>query len=459
MTVKLTDHDAERAVIGSVLVDNAAFDEAADIVEAADFSAPSHRHMWAAIAAMRGRGDGVDLVTLRQELSDRGVIERIDRSSSRVEELYDTMPTIAMVTQYARRVADMAARRRMLDALQESQVKAVDLSQPADEAIDACEALVFAASSRRIETSGLVPASEGVVSCLRHIQHVSEHGGELGAPMGLVDVDKLLGGLHGGQLVVLAGRPGMGKSALALGCAIRMAEPNEGHVPFFSLEMPKAEYWQRMMAHEARVSLTSIRHAKLTRDDHAKLNKVAPMLHALPLHVDDTPNITLPKLRSRCRRLKAREGKLTAVFVDYLQLMRSGMRLDSREQEVAEISRGLKAIAKELDTPVIALAQLNRSCESRTDKRPQISDLRESGAIEQDADIIGFVYRDEVYNPQTEDRGIAEVIIGKNRSGSTGTARVLWQAPYTRFDSLANDDGAYSFVDEPDDYNAGRQWR
>lgn len=439
----LSDFEGERAVLACIIVEPDTFDEVAELLEENDFTVPLHRAVWRAVAALRGRGAGVDLLTVRQELADAGKLALVERGGMDLSELCTSVPSVVLAEQYAERVAELAARRRMEEALRAAMVTISDRGIPTADAMDGVESLVFSAAGRRAERGGLVPASEGVRSVFEHIKAVSEGNAPPALSTGLLDLDKKLGGLRPGQLMVLAGRPGMGKSALALGMALRAASQGRGAVPFFSLEMPDDEVWRRAMSHESRVSGNAILTSTFTSDDHVRLSRGAGQVQGLPLYVDAPPVLSLPRLRSRCRRLMYREGALAAIVVDYLQLMSSGARNESREQEIATISRGLKSLAKELECPVIALAQLNRSLESRSDKRPILSDLRESGAIEQDADIIAFVYRDEVYKPETEDRGIAEIIVGKQRGGPTGTVRVLWNAGCTRFDSLDTHRGGY----------------
>ena len=303
--------------------------------------------------------------------------------------------------------------------------------------LDTAESSVFAVAKQRARNP-YEHVKDVVLRTFEEINEMAKRGDTItGLPTGFDRLDKMTAGMHPGDLIIVAGRPGMGKTAFALNIAVNACAARKEAVGVFSLEMPKEQLVRRMLCSEARVDGTRLRTGQLLRDDWPKLASAAGILSELPIWIDDTPAISILELRAKSRRLMSESG-LSLLVIDYLQLMRGGARTASREQEISEISRNLKALAKELEIPVIALSQLNRGVESRgvKDKRPQLSDLRESGAIEQDADTIWFVYRDEVYNKETDEQGVAEIIVGKQRAGPTGTARMRFFNEFTRFDNL-----------------------
>ncbi|MFW6031675.1 MAG: replicative DNA helicase, partial [Myxococcota bacterium] len=333
--------------------------------------------------------------------------------------------------------------RALITVCHEASAEGYRDPEDAAEYLDRMEAAIFGATSDRHADGGLTPLGEVVYQRFSDLQRAASEGSKsMGVPTGLDLLDSKTIGLHPGQLIIVAGRPGMGKTAFGL--TLARAARHHGPVALFSVEMAKGELADRLMASESRVNLQRVRGMTLAHDEWERLADAAADLYRWPVHIDDVPGLTLMQLRGRCRRLKAREG-LSLVIIDYLQLMRSGAKAESREQEIATISRGLKALAKELEVPVVALAQLNRSVESRSvkDRRPQLSDLRESGQIEQDADVVLFLYRDELYNKgDPTNRGIAEVIIGKQRSGPTGTVRARFFSEFVRFEDLAEEEWA-----------------
>jgi replicative DNA helicase len=435
--------DAERDVLAACLLDATLVDVAAGLLTVEDFYADAHGRVWEALLALSARGAGIDLTTLRGELEDAKQLAHVGGDEALLA-LASRIPDTGNTETHCRIVAEKAARRRMIAACHQGAADGYDATIETSDYLDRTQAQVFDAARELDSASGperLGPMLEGVIE---DIGEAAKHGGVTGLASGLRTLDRLTTGFHGGELIIVAGRPGMGKTSLATGAAIHAAMNIGRPALFFSLEMPKRQIVRRIVAEYGRVDLHRMRAGTLNHNDKEGLEHAVVTLRRAPLIIDDTPAITLMQVRARARRTRAKEGDLALVVVDYLQLMRSGLARESREIEIGDISRGLKVLSKELDCPVMALAQLNRECEKRSDKRPMVSDLRESGSIEQDADAVILVYRDEVYDKNTADRGVAELIVGKQRNGATGTARVRYFGEYTRFDNLADDDWGYS---------------
>ncbi len=381
-------------------------------------------------------GQPVDTVTLRERLSTAGKLQRVGGDEYLLA-LTDTIPTVANIEAHAKIVLEKAVVRRVIHACHETSARGYGDYGSMEEYLDEAERSMFEVAKERLK-SGYEHINEVVLRTFEEITAAAERKEHItGLPTGFRHLDWYTAGFHPGDLVICAGRPGMGKTAFAMNIAIHACRARQATVAVFSLEMPKEQLARRLLCSEAGVDGNKLRTGRLTRDDWAPLTRAAGELSELPVWMDDTPALTLMELRAKARRLKSDKG-LELIVVDYLQLMRSGTRSESREQEISEISRSLKGLAKELSLPVLALSQLNRGVESRgnKDKRPQLSDLRESGAIEQDADTILFIYRDEVYNPESTDKGIAEIIIGKQRAGPTGIVKCLFRREYTRFENL-----------------------
>lgn len=434
--------EAERDVLAACLLDPALVDVAAGLLTADDWYSDAHREIWEALLGLARRSMGIDATTLRAALLDAGRLAHVGGDEYLLA-LSSRIPDTGNTEAHCRIVREKAARRRMIAACHQGASAGYDGSTETADYLDRVQAEVFDAARELASDSGperIGPMVEGVIE---EVQAAASSGGITGLPTGLHALDRMTTGLHGGELIIVAGRPGMGKTALATGTAIHAAIDLGRPALFFSLEMPKAQIVRRVIAEYGRVDLHRMRSGALSWNDGEGMERAALALRRAPLLIDDTPAITLMQVRARARRVKAKEGDLAIVVVDYLQLMRSGMGRESREIEIGDISRGLKVLSKELDCPVMALAQLNRECEKRSDKRPMVSDLRESGSIEQDADAVILVYRDEVYDKNTTDRGIAELIVGKQRNGSTGTARVKYWGEFTRFDNLADDAWGY----------------
>jgi len=432
------DLEAERSVIAGVLLDSDAFDLVVDIVAAVDFYAHRHQIIWQCIAAMRARGESVDPTTLRGALVDAGQLERAGGDEA-VLALTDTIPTVAHIEDHARRVRDKARVRRMITETRRIASEGYE-TEDAQAYLEGAEAAVFDAASDRAIEGGPVAMREVIIDAYGRMDEARKHGAPIiGLRTGLSGLDNKTNGLHGGQLWVVGGRPGMGKSAFARGITDLIGSQGDP-VVVFSLEMRRREWAQRQIAAHARINHGAIRTAQIGEHDWARVTASAGQISEWPIFIDETPALSVLQMRSRARRIKARHG-LALIVVDYLQLARPAGECGNREQEIADVSRNLKGLAKELDVPVIALAQLNREVERQRDKRPTLAALRESGQVEQDADVILFLYRDELYNPgDPSNQGIAEVIIGKQRSGPIGTVRARFFAEYLRFDDLAEDD-------------------
>ena len=432
--------DAERAVLGGVLLENDAMNVVIEALEISDFYSEANAQIFETMLGLFRRSQPIDQVTLREALVDNGKLAAIGGDEYLLS-LHNSIPTVSNIEAHALIVRDKAVVRRLIMACHEVTEKGYGEYGDVEEFLDQAESAVFSVAKERMR-SPYEHVKEVVMRTFQEIHETANRGEEItGLPTGFATLDKMTAGMHPGDLIVVAGRPGMGKTAFALNIGFNASRARQMPVAIFSLEMPKEQLVRRMLGCEARVDGNRIRTGRLLKDDWPKLADAAGVLSEMPIWIDDTPAISMLELRAKARRLKSETG-LGLIVVDYMQLMRSGSRNESREQEISEISRNLKALAKELSIPVMALSQLNRGVESRgvKDKRPQLSDLRESGAIEQDADTIWFIYRDEVYNRDSEDRGVAEVIIGKQRSGPTGTCRVRFFSEFTRFDNLAEED-------------------
>jgi replicative DNA helicase len=434
--------EAEESVLGGILLDNNALDRAIELIIAEDFYREAHRRIFRAIIDLSERHEPVDLVTLSDALRSRNELQDIG-GAAYLAELAERVPTAANVAYYARIVKDKAILRSLISTTTEIALKSYEAPSDVESFLDEAEHQIFQLSERKTRPS-FFRVRDIVVESMKAVEQLYERQ-ELvtGVPSGFVDLDKKTAGLQPGDLVIVAGRPSMGKTAFALNIAQYAALEAKSGVAVFSLEMSKEQLVLRMLCSEARVDQSKVRAGFAAQRDYPKLAIAAERLSETPIYIDDTPALSVLELRAKARRLKReREANLGLVIVDYLQLMR-GHATDSREQEISSISRSLKALAKELSLPVIALSQLNRAVESRADKRPLMADLRESGAIEQDADVIMFLYRPWVYDPKNADEREAEVIIAKQRNGPTGTVPLTFFAEYTRFDNRAQDEVDY----------------
>ena len=433
------DLDAERAVLGSVMIDNEAAYAALEDLEPDDFYHPSHRTLFTAMVELTTKNQPIDAVTLSAQLKSAGHLDTVGGLSF-LAELGEAVPTAANMKHYAELVAKKSRARKLIRACTESVELAFESANP-DDAVDEAEKKIFDISKDKAK-KGLTPVSTIVVDTFKEIEKLAEKKEAItGVSTGIHELDLKTAGLQPSDLIIVAGRPSMGKTAFALGVGLHAATHTSKRLAVFSLEMSRESLVKRMLCSDGRIDSARMRGGFLTEEDWPKLGRAAGRLSEAHIYIDDTGNVSVMEVRAKCRRLSAEVG-LDLIIIDYLQLMRGSPNAQSREQEISEISRGLKTLAKELSVPVVALSQLNRSVEQRVDKRPGLADLRESGAIEQDADVIMFVYRDEAYNPDTEDKGIAEIIIGKQRNGPIGAVRCKFHHEYTRFDNLLQEANA-----------------
>lgn len=427
---------AEESLLGAMLLSKLAIADAIEVHLAADdFYKPAHGHVYDAIATLYAAGEPADPVTVAEVLNRAGLLEAIGGPAILIT-LQAGTPSIGNATRYARIVEEHALLRRMIQVAGNVAERAYDLPEDVEEALDISGAEFFEITSRR-QTASTVGVRDMLDDYLDHLEALVSAGREItGVPTGYVDLDQQLAGLQNGNLIVIGGRPGMGKTAFALGIAAHATI--EARVPslFFSLEMSHRELTQRLVSSEGRVDSTKLRNGRLLESDWPKISHAVGRLGDAPLFIDDNPNLTIMEIRAKARRFKAREG-LGLVVIDYMQLMTGRHSAENRQVEVAEISRGLKILARELNVPVVALSQLSRNLESRADKRPNLADLRESGSLEQDADIVVFLYRDELYNRDSPDRGTAEVIVAKHRNGAVGATALAFLSQYSRFVNMA----------------------
>ncbi len=435
--------EAEEAVLGAILLDNRALDRANEILEADDFYREAHRRIFRALHELDDRRERADVITLTECLKRRGDLEAVGGAAA-IAELAERTSTAANVDLYAQIVKDKAILRALMEASTDIAQRAASGTGDVSEFLDDAERMIFEISQRKLRQP-YARLESIIVQSIKTIEALYEKKEAVtGVPTGFYELDKLTSGLQPSDLIIIAGRPSMGKSALATNIAQYAAANCGGRaVVMFSLEMSKESLVMRMLCGEARVDGTKVRTGYLGDRDFPRLAMAAGRLADLPFYIDDTPALSVLELRAKARRLQReheRDGGLALIVVDYLQLMRAHKDVDNREQEISLISRSLKALAKELNVPVIALSQLNRAVEARADKRPMMSDLRESGAIEQDADVIAFVYRDDFYNKASPDEGIAEVIVAKQRNGPQGTVRLVFRKEFTTFENLSTRD-------------------
>lgn len=421
-------------MLGAVLVDNAAFNSAAEVLAREDFYREAHRRIFEAMASLAERSQPIDLVTLKDELIRGSALEAVG-GPSYLASLLDGLPRMSNVEHWSRIIKEKAVLRRLIHASNRIAQSCFEAEEDAAILLDHAEKAIFDIAEHRIR-QGFVGIREIVKGSFRTIDQLSQSR-ELvtGLPTGFVDLDERTSGLQKGDLIIVAARPAMGKTSFCLNVAQHAAQKTGETVGLFSLEMAKEQLVLRMLCAEARVDAHRLRTGQLQEKDWTRLARAYAELSAARIFIDDSATITPLEMRAKCRRLKAEHG-LGLVIVDYLQLITGTGRIENRQQEIASISRSLKGMAKELNVPLIALSQLSRAPEARTEKRPQLSDLRESGGLEQDADVVIFIYREEEYKPSDENRGIAEVIIGKQRNGPTGMMKLAFIREFTRFENL-----------------------
>jgi len=429
--------EAEQSVIGGILLDNQSLNSVLEILDVEDFYSEAHRKIFAAIVELYDKNEPSDLITLSNILKSKNQLDQAG-GVSYLSSLADNVPSAANISHYSKIVKEKAILRRLIGTATEILNKSYNAGVDIDTVLDEAEHAIFEISENKIRPA-FSPFKNIIKESVKTIEKLYERK-ELvtGVPTGFEKIDDLTSGLQKSDLIIIAGRPSMGKTAFALNIAQYAALVASIPVAIFSLEMSKEQLAFRMLSSEARVDSQRIRRGFLGEVDWPKLISAAGRLSEALIFIDDSPAITALEMKAKARRLKS-EVDLGLIILDYLQLMRSGGYKESREQEISEISRSLKALAKELNVPVVALSQLNRKLEDRSDKRPQMADLRDSGAIEQDADLIAFIYRDEVYNKSEEntEKGFAEIIIGKQRNGPTGLVKLHFQEQFTRFENLA----------------------
>jgi len=428
--------EAEESVLGAMLLSRDAIAAAMENCRAEDFYKASHGYIFEAITSLFGRGEPADWVTVTEELRRRELLESIGDTSVFVT-LQANTPSIGNAEYYAKIVEELALLRRLVAVAGEISELGYSVPEDVSEVLDRAESLVFDVAQRRVVDT-MTPLEDLLGATLDHLEHLFSRSETVtGLATGYTDLDEQLAGLQPSNLVVVGARPAMGKTAFALGMVANAGVKLKKPVLLFSLEMSHMELTQRLLSSEARVDASRMRTGKLRESDWPKIGNAISRMSEAPIYIDDNPNLTVMDIRARARRLKSREG-LSLVVIDYLQLMTGRHGSENRQVEVSEISRGLKILARELEVPVVALSQLSRNLEGRPDKRPMLADLRESGSIEQDADVVLFLYRDEVYNPDaTETAGTAEVIVAKHRNGPTGTTRLAFIGHHARFDNMA----------------------
>lgn len=433
---KLQPHniEAEEAVLGSLLIDPDAILQTSTFLKATDFYLERHAWIYEAINDLHERRQPTDLVTLSDELERRNQLAEIG-GGAYLTSLINATPTSIHVEYYARIVERTAVLRRLIAAAGKIAQLAYQDSEDVDTVVDRAEEIIFGVSERRIERD-LRPIRQVLDAYYDRVEYLYQHQGEvIGIPTGLADLDKLLGGLQRSDVIVMAGRPGMGKTSLGLSIALQAARQHHKRVAIFSLEMSAEQLVQRLVSAETGIDSQRLRLGNIKPDEWPTFYQAIRLLAETSIYIDDTPAISALDLRAKSRRLHAEHG-LDLLIVDYLQLMTGGTRNENRQQEISFISRSIKSLARELNLPILALSQLSRQVESRADKRPMLSDLRESGSIEQDADVVLFIYRDDVYNPDTEFPNIAEIIVSKHRSGPTGIFSVYFKKHLAQFVDL-----------------------
>ncbi|MBS0349390.1 MAG: replicative DNA helicase [Proteobacteria bacterium] len=452
-SLRLPPHsiEAEQSLLGGLMIDNSVWERVGDIVNEADFYRDDHRRIFRHIAKLVEMGKPADVVTVFESLEKSGEAEHVG-GLAYLGEIANSTPSAANVRRYGEIIRERAILRKLVSVGDDIAASALTPSgKDAKTLLDEAEAKVFEIAEAGARTvsgfQAIQPILGQVVDRIQELYDRDSPAGITGVPTGLTDLDEKTSGLQPSDMIVLAARPGMGKTSLALNIAETVAVEAGLPVAIFSMEMPGTQLATRFLSSVGRIDQHKIRTGKLNDDEWQRLTYALGRLHEAPIFIDETPGLNPTDLRARCRRLHRQCGRLGLIVIDYLQLMTSLKESDNRSAELSEISRSVKSLAKELHVPIIALSQLNRSLEQRPNKRPVASDLRESGAIEQDADIIMFIYRDEIYNPDSPDKGMAELIISKHRNGSTGTIRMTFLGEFTRFENFA---GTYTGAGAPE---------
>ena len=430
------DVEAEQAVIGSMLTDRDAVISAIEVLKEEDFYREDNKTIYEAILNLNNRSEPIDIITLKAELTSMGMFDKIG-GLEYIVGLPEKVPTTANVEKYISIVKEKSELRRLIKAANEIIEQGYDPTENIDDIMNSAEKKIFNIMQDKDQKS-YSPIKDVLIDAFTELEQLYNQKQHItGVPTGFIDLDYKTAGLHNSDLILIAARPAMGKSAFALNIATNAALKAKVPAVLFSLEMSKEQMVNRILCSEAMVDSNKVRTGKIDDDDWIKLADTMGDLSEAPIYIDDTPGISINEIRAKCRKLKL-EKNIGLVVIDYLQLVQGSSKRaqGSREQEISEISRSLKILAKEINVPVIALSQLSRAPEQRPDHRPMLSDLRESGAIEQDADIVMFLYRDDYYNEDSEDKGLAEVIVAKHRAGSTGTVKLVWLGNYTKFANM-----------------------
>jgi replicative DNA helicase len=428
--------DAEASLLGAMLLSTDAISAALQVVNVDDFYKPAHAHVFDAITSLYGQGEPADPITVAEELKRAGLLESVGGAGALLE-LEALTPATSNAAYYARIIEERSRMRQLIGVGHEVSQLGYDVPEDVDKAVDHAESLVFRIAERRIADS-MLPIHTLMDLGLDRLEQLYENKAALtGLPTGFADLDQLLGGFQRSSLVIIGARPATGKTSLALAMVASAAMQARKSVLLFSLEMSHVELTQRLLCSEARVDSRRIRTGQLTDEDWKRISRAVGRLGEAELWIDDNPNLSIMELRAKARRLKSQLGDLGLIVVDYLQLMTGRDSAESRQVEVAEISRGLKILARELETPVVALSQLSRGVEARQDKRPNLADLRESGSLEQDSDVVMFIYRDALYDREKADDGDTELIVAKHRNGPTGTVHLTFLPRFARFEDGA----------------------
>lgn len=430
--------EAEQAVLGCMLLDSDVIPTVTEIIRSEDFYREDHREICEAILDLSERAMPIDIITVSEQLQHRGTLDSVG-GLEYLTSISNAVPTTGNARHYAKIVEEKSLLRKLIKASAEISSMSYDASEDAVYVLDKAEKSIFDILQKR-NTQGFTHIKDVLLETFNRLEELYNTKGYVtGIPTGFTDLDYKTSGLQNSDLILIAARPGMGKTAMALNIAQYAAVRKHVPVAIFNLEMSKDQLVNRMLCSEVMVDSQKMRTGKLEDEDWNKIAQALGPLSEAPIYIDDTPGVSVMDIRAKCRRLKL-EKNLGLVVIDYLQLMQGRGKAESRQQEVSEISRSLKILAKELNIPVVTMSQLSRGPEARTDHRPMLSDLRESGAIEQDADIVMFLYRDDYYNPDTDKKNIAEVIIAKHRNGSTGTVELRWFGEYTKFANLKKDE-------------------
>ncbi len=426
--------EAEQSVLGAIIMDHEAVVVASEMLKPSDFYRPDHEQIFVAIMELYTSSSPIDLITIQDKLVQRGILEQVG-GLGYIAELANRVPTSAHIKQYSKIVEEKAVLRRLIKASNDITAKSYEGDEKIDDIMGFAEKQIFDIIQNK-HTEDFSHINQIVLESIDKIEQAHQtKGGVTGVPSGFIDLDYKTAGLQPSDLILVAARPSMGKTAFALNIIQTAGITHKKSVAVFSLEMSKDQLVSRMLCAEAMVDSQKARTGALEKDDWDRLARSIPNIASSNIFIDDTPGINVMEMRAKCRRLKLEKG-LDLIMIDYIQLMSGNSKGDSRQQEISEISRALKALAREMGAPVIALSQLSRACEARADHRPMLSDLRESGAIEQDADVVMFLYRDEYYHPDTDKKNIGEVIIAKQRNGPTGTVELIWLGQYTKFANM-----------------------